>query len=765
MGGLWIVNFFAIVQYDLFYLLAIFSLAYILIVPGLLILTFIAEKKLPWTFGITLSVLLSVFSLMILGLIANTILPSFGIEKPLDVEPLLAMFDIFTIIILIITYRRRKKLPLENVSFIADKSILGATILLPIFATFGAIILNNSGSNWLALFTLGFIAVMVFIAILRRKISSLSLSLILYFITVALLLMTSMRGWFLTGHDVHLEYQVFELANRAKLWDIAGFRDAYNACLSITILPTYLQSLTHINDLYLYKIIFQFINALIVIPIFYLSKQYTTKKISFLVGFLYVSFPTFIVDMSMLNRQGMALLFFSAFIFVLLTTKYFKGRNRMILLFLLGTGIILSHYSTSYIAIALLIGGYIIDRSFRFFFSLKNYQALEKLPIMARNKERSRQAKLITLPLVVGLILISAIWTGTITKTSENVTGTIKNIIINIRHPFSQDENSGSAKYSLAASKELTKEELFDIYRQKEIKNAHKVQNESNLYPADITQNYKAVTIDEPLLPLTSLGSKLQSALSFSLKDFFDQTKQFYAKMLQVLIIVGLLGLIIGYKFKKYFKNDVSVEYLSLCMAGVGIMVIQTIFNNVIDYGVLRLFQQNMVLLAIPISLSFLFIAGLIFRKDEKKLLFFGAVLAAFFLILSGFVTQFTGNGRPLVTLNNSGFYYDAYFSHTQEVRAFQWLKNAADPKYPVQSDRYLSNIKMQTYGNVYPEGGLLLETIKKDAFVYLSYSNVKTSNVIEFIGGDVVYYQFPIKFLEDNKNLIYSNSGSKIYR
>ena len=58
------------------------------------------------------------------------------------------------------------------------------------------------------------------------------------------------------------------------------------ACLSLTILPTYLQNLLHVNPDYIFKFFMQFIGALPVVLVYYLSKEYTSEAIAFLAGFV-----------------------------------------------------------------------------------------------------------------------------------------------------------------------------------------------------------------------------------------------------------------------------------------------------------------------------------------------------------------------------------------------------------------------------------------------------------------------------------------------
>jgi uncharacterized membrane protein len=114
--------------------------------------------------------------------------------------------------------------------------------------------------------------------------------------------------------------------------------------------------------------------------------------------------------------------------------------------------------------------------------------------------------------------------------------------------------------------------------------------------------------------------------------------------------------------------------------------------------------------------------------------------------------------------LNNSGLYYDSYLVHAAEVASSKWVSQYSGARIPVQAAHF-SDIKMVAYGKLAPYIELLPETTKRRSFVYLNYDNVRTENILEIVYGDVIYYKFPMQFLRNNKNLIYSSSGSQIYR
>jgi glycosyltransferase involved in cell wall biosynthesis/uncharacterized membrane protein len=766
--GLLLVNLVAIFDTQLFYADTVLAALYILIVPGLLTLSFFVRKSMPFVLGIAMSVIASLFILMMTGLIANTLFPQWGISGPLSTTPLLILFNTYTIALIGDTYRRKTVLLLQRPSL--DKlniRLIIVAALLPVLVILGSISLNNGESNTLTMYALGIIAVLAFVSILRSDVKDTTFPIILFFSGLALLLMSSMRGWFITGHDIMLEYRVFQMTQAAHLWDVSAFRDPYNACLSITILPTYLQNLLHISDAYVYKALFQFINALQGVVIYFISRRFTAAPIAFLTGFLYITFPTFMVDMSMLNRQNIAFLFFGAFLLTMFSDRLFDERKKPLLLLVFGVGMIISHYSTSYIAIALFIGAYITNRLLRIFMTLDQPRALAWITGFAKNKQIYHKPILLTFSLVLVLLATAMFWSVVITKTSHNMSNALGQIVISIQDPFSKDETSGPAKYGLIESERVTLDDLFATFKEKSIRNTRTFEPESNFFPEEITSEYPTTLIPEPLMPLTSLGSRIQNIFSVSVSSALNEIKLVYAKVMQLLLLIGLIIVSLGYGLKKVLKIHLPAEYLALSIAGVALMVVQTILPaSAIDYGLLRLFQQNLFLLALLISVAFVMIAGVILRKHTAMIApLYAGVLIFFFLFLSGFIPQLTGGGRATLPLNNSGMYYDMYYTHGQEVKGIEWLTANRDPYLPVQSDLYYNSIKVQTYGDTAPYIGLLPEIIRRDMYVYLGFNNVVNSTVVEYVDAEVIYYTLPIDFLDDTKNLIYNNNGSRIYR
>lgn len=770
LGGLILVNFIAIFNLDFLYIGSFLAFCYMVIIPGYLTLPLLFSKKFPPMFGLALSVALSIFILMIVGLFLNAVLPLVGIPDPLTTVPLLIAFDVVLLLLLIINYDFNKKSSFfEFHSFnLSSLLITIAATLVPLCACLGAIILNNNGSGVLAMMVplLAVLLVIVVLAISKDKINPSIPPLTLFLIALGFLLTNSMRGWFVSGHDILLEFHVFIITNAANIWDISTYRDPYMACLSLTILPTYIESLLHISLSYMFKFFIQFVAAFPVVVIYYLAKQYVSDKLAFFSAFLYISFPTYIIDMAFLNRQSMAFLFYSLLIFMILNPEYFGSKfKRGVTLMMLGIGVIISHYSTSYVAISIFLAAYIINRIIRVIVRSNRPQWFARLMNKLGNRDMYDRPILLSLPFVVSMLVCMILWSSVVTKTSSSLFNTIQQIITTVQHPFSLDQISGQAHYSLLKAKKSTPEELLTDFVKSSVKQAEISKYQSEFYPLEVTRSYPAIAIPEQPAPLTSIGHKIQSLTHINLNDTYEFLKQTYAKIIQVFLLVGLLGLMLGYSFKKNLLQHVPVEFIALSIAGLTIMVLQTVLPaSAINYGLLRLFQQNLIFLTLPIILGLMLISSMVSRRHAIQLGLSAAIILGFFIILSGLLPKITGGGRSMLPLDNRGLYYDSYYTHVEEVASIRWLSLNGDRKISIQAAHF-SDMKMLAFGQIGAYIELLPHTTKKKSYEYLNYDNTQTDNILEIINGNVVYYRFPMEFLNNYKGLIYNNGGTKIYR
>ena len=62
-------------------------------------------------------------------------------------------------------------------------------------------------------------------------------------------------------------------------------------------------------------------------------------------------------------------------------------------------------------------------------------------------------------------------------------------------------------------------------------------------------------------------------------------------------------------------------------------------------------------------------------------------------------------------------------------------------------------------------EQDIFPQVIRKNSYVYLGSSNITEESVFVFLLGSMVGYSNPLRFLNGNKNLIYNNKYSEIFK
>ncbi len=187
----------------------------------------------------------------------------------------------------------------------------------------------------------------------------------IFMIYVALLLMHTLISDFLTGADNIAEFITFREASLSGHWSILAYSPPLAACLSLSLLPTIFQSLLGIAALYVYKVLYMILFALVPLACYVICSRYFDKPIySFLAScFVMAQYP-FINDIPAQCRMGIALIFFTLVIMVLLDDKI-RAFDRSLLLLVFITSVVISYYVTPVILLVLLVSLWLVPRLLR----------------------------------------------------------------------------------------------------------------------------------------------------------------------------------------------------------------------------------------------------------------------------------------------------------------------------------------------------------------------------------------------------------------
>lgn len=727
---------------------------------------------------------------MVLGVSMNAALVSVGVKEALGELPVLIVAN--GVCFGLIAWRREvprlRRAGLGQLGLTwRDGSVLAASVLAVPLAASGAVRINNGAGNQITLFMLG-MAAATFVAVLawRGRLRPGTITTCIYFLSLALLLMTSLRGWYTTGHDVQQEFNVFELTKNAGNWSIARQPDAYNACLSLNVFPMMLWQVTRVADAYIFKFFFQVLFAMAPVCVYRFSRRYVTSGLALLGVIYFVSFPTFFTDMPYLNRQEIAFLFVGP-IFLMLGNERLRVPKRRTWIALFLVGLVLAHYSTTYlIAFVLAVavaGRYALNGIQQLFFRgwladirLSSDDAGPTVPrhslrTLAHRAVRRLEAILpavrrpvIGLPLILLLVGSSLLWNGAFTHTDTGIVSVGRTALDSLTQTSKASDQAQETGYSLFGSKGQTPQQLLDQYAQLELKQRNATPGAGHLYYPLSTVAKAPVTYQpEPNLPETALG-RLIAKLGVPPSTFNNAFRQGSAKILQIFILVGLVAVVFG---RRRWLVAVDSEWILLACGALTLLLITVVVPSIsVNYGVLREFQQVLILLAPLVVIGSLTLLSPLGSRWAFRI---GAALAvAFFVSLTGLMPQLTGGYAPQLNLNNAGLYYDVYYTQPQEIQAMRWLaaETGATPGHePVVQSDLLAYLRLQVYTPLGLTSEFYPTLLRKDAYVVVTTPTLERGVATVSTSGDIITYKYPLTFLGQEKNLVYASNGVQIYK
>lgn len=741
------------IQY--FYLRAIFSFIFLTIVPGLLIMLMLKIRDVGFWEYLVYTVGLSIAFLMFGGLAINWTFPLLHItDKPLSLMPLLLGFDIILPIFGFIAYIRNKDISLEikfpKLDWL-NKVFFLTPVIFPVLSILGAITLNNGGQNYLTMIMLGGIAVYVFLVVLfRNKLNENVYPWSILLTSISLLLMYSLRSWHILGFDINQEFQVFQITKTHLEWSMGNFRDAYNACLSLTILPTIFSFFLHINDEYIFKLVFQIVFSFVPIMVFLLLKRYTNAIIAFLASFFFISQWQFMQEMPTLIRQEIALLFFTLSLLIIFN-KNINSLLKNILFLIFGFSMIVSHYSTSYIALALFILTYFIILIYRKTVGKKYFSKIyEKLNLKEKGDVEKRKYNLSGI-IVFFLIVFSFLWYAQITNISNGLVAVTYNTVQNIGKIFTQEMKSQEVAALLGGTNIYTITDIQD-YAYNTSLDYHTNRSYINYYSSEKYKGYEP----EPIYP------KYLLATNPIVQETIYYFTAIIQKLVKIFIIVGIFYLL----FTQFKKRKINIEYIIMVLGGVFLLGIILVVPYIsMEYNFERLYQQTLIILSLPVVLGGLVLFKFL-KKESIKIILITIILISYFLSYSGFTVQFIG-GESQAQLNNFGDDFDKFYIHESEIKSLEYFSKFYTPMDKIYLDRYsilkAHNFSIINTKNMFKD--LLPSAIDRNAYVYSSYANTIETRTFAYYGQKVMGYTFPKEFLNGNKNKIYSNGGSEIFK
>lgn len=715
----------------------------IALLPGFALLRIMRIAFRLFSVGLLYSFGLSLLVLMLSGLVSNQLLFALGVERPLDMASAFAVWNtVAAVLIAVAISTNTSSLRLQNSRLprltTAAWLLLVFSFILPVCATFGAWRLNNGGDNIVALITIGLCALVIALTLLlRRRLPNGLLVWLVFILGLSILLMTSMRGWDIVGHDLAREFRVFTLTELNGRWDITQYRDPYNACLSITILPQMFGAILGVSGLVVFKFILQIVFAACVAAVFLLLRQYLPTLGALIGSMLFICYPTFINDSAMLTRQGVAYLFFALAI-LMISNKVQLWRYKILFL-LCALGAIVSHYSTAYMFVALFTAAVVCKLMLQWWGRRK------------RAKPKTTPTRTVLSPLYACLLLaMTFVWYAQITATSGGLIDTISKSVSNIPSLFSDENRSTDVSTALLFAGGKTQVDLYEAYLSSSLQVTPKE-------AADQIEYMPVLAADD--LPVTGLGAKVQAAgINLSLTSAL---RQHFARFLQLLALAGVGYVLFVFLRKK--TSQLNLDFICLSTAGIGLLTLMVILPFIsVNYGVLRAFQQILIFLILPIMLLLVRLTQKWWRGPTIALATGGIIVL--FLLFTGVFVQALGGGSPTLALNNQGLYHGLYYTSAADQSSFAWMKHNIAKKSDVRAANY-NRAFMHDPSYPFNRSGILPLQTSPKSYVYLDHAQVMAKKFYIYYESSPLILTFPNDYYELTKNNIYSTPTTRVYR
>ncbi len=691
------------------------NIGFVIVLPGWMI-TRLWKDDLATHEKFLYSVTLSLCFLYVCGLLLDTVLPLFDVLRPLSIAVIKPTLWLAISLLSIYSLRRKKFRFAPKRIAVHESLLLIGGLLISVLVVFGANRLNTLPQDWfasLALFFVLFYALVVAFFTLKYQ-SQRFLPVYIFFIAISLLWEYSLRSHYVFGSDITREFYFFTKTLSAARWTPS--KDPYNDCLSLTILPTLIANYTRIGAEFIFKTVYPALFALVPVAVYSIGRRYFSPFICFMGSLFFMAQTEFLFEATALNRQEIALLFLSVALVVFFNKKLsLVKRNSLFLLFTFG--MILSHYSTTYVAVSVYLITYLIAKVY----GMLRLHSLPKHHISG-----------IALSIMIFGIVC---WNLQATQSSTNIFITLKQSVTEIPQIFQSDaQRSDQAQQLVGGKEESESEELKGYVKQ------------------SLTKSEDQTRLTSSIVTVPTTGPRDKPRLVYL---YFHSLIPDFVK---VVVISSLFFLL----FPRRKKMPLYYRLLGLVSLSLGAVLV-TIPDLSLDYNVNRIYQQALILLAVPtIYMMTKFVVGL----RMKGIVFVVIIVFSYLLMTTSLIDRLAFNwGNSNIANTSQNFL--TFNTTDADYYSASWINVHLNQDYTFCGDRYgaqkLISFGSEPLGNI--DDNLLACISQKKSYIYLDTTNLLYDQSYYDIDGQVFGFTTPIGLISDTRDNIYSNGSSSIYQ
>ena len=673
----------------------------------------------------------SIMVLFAAGLGVDLLGPALGVSRPLRPAPLLVGFEVISLALLCLAPGTR---PLK----IPWKTILGPARLkwplaVSVLGAAGALELNSGHSGTLATIAMAVcIALLIGAAVVAHRLDERLLSTILYSAELALIWGFSLRGDGVYGFDISTEYYDLTAAINNGVWHTAHANDAYGALLSVTIMPAELHFLSGVPALFVFKVVYPVITALIPIGLYRLARVILKKTWAFIAAALFVTQVQFAEELPQLARQEIALVLFLALLAAIVDSRM-RRWSRWTLAALLSTAIVMAHYSTTYITITLLALLLVMQWAVSW---------LRHTPRMSG-----------TVAIAFATSAIAAVvWYGPVTH--SEITG-LHNLVQQLAEqgfnvlPNSQ---SGGVLSILRGYLQGNTQTPMSPGRYQQLAHVYYTLHQSYITPlTDAGQpGYALRNAPSPSPPLKLATA--DGAVNFG-----------SALILQLAYVLAGIGSIVMAMRR---KASMPERYIGLLGVGAAVFLVLIRLSGTLAqlYNQERALMQAMLIVGISVGWSLQRLTSNRMTRERRVKVLAAGFTAVLAISTSGILGVVLGGGT-FADLANSGEDYERFDKAAPDLAAAKWFGGFFRQGQLVYADRYaqlpliaMTGINKGLLGDVTPL------TIDQYAWVYADGADVVGGRARALFDDHTVRYVFPSQFLGTNFDLVFTDGTAEVF-
>lgn len=703
----------------------------LLVLPGVILLR---ALRVPGQAIAAFPVYVPCASLIVLlgaGLVVDLIGPLVGVAAPIRAGPLLAGVEIACLSLLAVSLSapRNVAIPWRSVSRSAR---LAWPLILPVAAAAGALRLNSGhGDGAAVIAVLACVAVLSTALVMSTRLDDSLLAVVLYAAGLAMMWSFSLRGVLVSGFDIASEYHDLHQTVLAGVWHPAHPRDTYGAMLSVTVLPAELHFLSGVPDWLVFGLVYPAIAALLPVAVFGLARRILPGRWALAAG-IFVLVQAF-GELPDVARQEIAMVLFAALLAAMLDTRI-PRRSHWALVALLGLALAVSHYTTSYLAIALI--GFVLPLQW----VVSRFRAIPR----------------VTGAFVVAFGAVFAgtiLWYGPVTHINSGLgplAGTIQAQGFDVLPGLSHGQS------------------LFGAYLQGNTPSPMSAGRYGELVHRFYASHVRFVTpLPDAGLPRYALHNSPSATGPAKWPAASSALSVVWLIVQQLENLLGAVGALLMVLWRKAPAITRQVGLLGLVSVVLLAMIkLSGTLANFYNWD--RALLQGFVVLAITLCWCLGRVASRP-KWHRASILATAAALGVIFICASGLANVALGGGTlgggtPL-NLANGGEDFDRYYVTAPELATARWLSGAVRPRQLVYADRYaqlrlfaLTGRSLSLIGDVTPL------TLNEHAWVYADRTNVIDRSARALFGNSTVNYVFPAGFLHANYDLVYTNGSSEVY-